>query len=135
VSIGVPASYRATIRGEVRPDAKDDPVPVAMTFMADNAVREMTVPAYSFFLASVPAQTSAPLGRDANEQVVTLATAVTAESIRTTPLWIEMFPPPLRWQALQAVKEKLFPANAAVTLVLLGLASLASVTMAPRKRK
>jgi hypothetical protein len=119
----------------VRPDAKTDTVPVAVSFTASPALKDIALPAYSYFLSSLPLTASAPVGENADQQVYTLANPVTAESSRQSRFWIEMLPPALRWQKAQDWKEKLFPANAAVTLILLGLATLASVELAPKTDK
>ena len=131
VNVDIPASYSQTIRGEVLPDSKKDTVPIAVTFTASNTLKEIRLPAYSYFLSSAPMQASIPVGENADEQVHTLVNPITAESSREGRFWIEMLPPPLRWQKVQEWKEKLFPANAAITLILLGIATLGSVVLSP----
>jgi hypothetical protein len=130
-TIRVPGSYAATVRGEVIPMSRTDPVPMAVTFTA-SALRQLTVPAYSLFVASRPMKASDPAGPDGDEQILTLAQPVTEAAAQTAPVWIEMLPSPFRVKAIQVAKDSLFPANAPLTLILLGIATLASVKLVPR---
>jgi hypothetical protein len=132
INIGIPVSYSTTIRGEVLPDSKSESVPVKVKVDAGNTLKEISLPAYSYFLSGLSLQSSEPIGHNADEQVFTIANGVTAESLRDTQFWIEMLPTQLRRQPIQDFKSKLFPANASVTLVLLGLAMLGSVAVRPK---
>ena len=133
VSIAIPPGYRATIRGEVVPTGKTEPVPVAVQVTADNLLRELRVPAYSLFVPSVPVQISDPVGANADEQVLTLQTPINAASLSDQPLWIEMLPKRLRHGFVQQHRQQLFPANVWVSLIVFGLAGLASFSLVPRK--
>ena len=134
-TIRIPSRYTATVRGEVIPDSKTEPVPVAVNFTAENELKELTLPAYSLFVASHALTPASVTGEDAGEQVFTFDTPVTASTAQSKPLWVEMLPTRLRARAIHAARDSLFPANAAITLVLLGIATLGSTRLVPDTTK
>jgi hypothetical protein len=131
INVSVPSSYKATLRGTVLPNSKAEPVPVVMQVTANNVLKEIRVPADSLYLSNLSLEESEPVGSNGEEQVLGLKQPVTAESIRATQFWIEMLPPPLRIGVVQSHRRQLFPANIAVTLILIGLSALASLALVP----
>ena len=103
----------------------------AVTFDGNNTLRSVSVPAYSLFIPSAPVQQSEAVGANGGEQVLTLATPVTAESLSVTPWWFELLPPLFRSATVQGWKERLFPANAAVTFLIVGLTMVVSALALP----